>query len=60
MNSYTIEEQYDTLNDSDDCMNNIEHLRLRMLEEENKHLKQLLADQSLDIKLLREITSGSW
>jgi len=34
--------------------------RLRMLEEENRKLKRLVADQALDILALKEINSKNW
>lgn len=34
--------------------------RLRELEEENRRLKRLVADQALDIQLLREVGSKKW
>jgi putative transposase len=34
--------------------------RLRQLEEENRRLKKLVADQALDIQLLKEINSKKW
>lgn len=34
--------------------------RLRQLEEENRRLKKLAADQALDIQLLKEINSKKW
>ena len=32
--------------------------RLRQLEEENRQLKRLVADQALDIQMLKEVVSG--
>jgi putative transposase len=34
--------------------------RLRSLEEENRRLKQIVADQALDIRALKEINSKNW
>lgn len=34
--------------------------RLRQLEEENRRLKKLVADQALDIQILKEINSKKW
>jgi len=34
--------------------------RLKELEEENRRLKALVADQALDIQLLKEITTKKW
>ena len=34
--------------------------RLKELEEENQRLKKLVADQALDIQMLKEITSKKW
>ena len=34
--------------------------RLRVLEEENRKLKRLVADQALDILALKEINSKNW
>jgi putative transposase len=34
--------------------------RLKTLEEENRRLKRLVADQALDIQLLKEISSKKW
>ena len=34
--------------------------RLKTLEDENKRLKQLVADLSLDNQMLRHITAGNW
>lgn len=34
--------------------------RLRALEEENRRLKQIVADQALDIRALKEISSKNW
>ena len=34
--------------------------RLRSLEEENRRLKRLVADQALDIQVLKEVTSKNF
>lgn len=34
--------------------------RLRVLEEENRRLKRLVADQALDIQILKDISSKKW
>lgn len=34
--------------------------RLKELERENLQLKQIIADQALDIKVLRDINSKNW
>ena len=34
--------------------------RLRELEDENRRLKKLVADQALDIHLLREVNAKDW
>ena len=34
--------------------------RLRELEEENRRLKRLVADQALDVQLLKEALSKKW
>jgi hypothetical protein len=37
-----------------------EALRLKKLEDENKRLKQLVADQALDIQMLKFVAEGNW
>lgn len=37
-----------------------EAARLRELEEENRKLKRLVADQALDILMLKEINAKKW
>jgi hypothetical protein len=37
-----------------------EAVRLKKLEDENKRLKQLVADQALDIQMLKYVTEGNW
>lgn len=34
--------------------------RLRLLEEENRRLKKLVADQALDIQMLKEVNAKKW
>jgi hypothetical protein len=34
--------------------------RLKLLEDENKRLKQLVADQALDIQMLKHVAEGNW
>ena len=34
--------------------------RLRMLEEENRRLKRIVADQMLDIQMLKDVNSKKW
>lgn len=34
--------------------------RLKDLEEENRRLKRLVADQALDIQILKEVNSKKW
>ena len=34
--------------------------RLKQVEEENRRLKKLVADQALDIQMLQEVTSKDW
>ena len=40
-------------------MKSEEAKRLKQLEEENQRLKKLVADQALDIQMLKEITKGN-
>ena len=37
-----------------------EALRMKRLEEENRRLKQIIADQALDISILKEVNSKKW
>ena len=37
-----------------------EAARLRTLEDENRRLKRLVADQALDIQILKDINSKKW
>jgi putative transposase len=34
--------------------------RLKELEDENQRLKRLVADQALDIQMLKHVASGNW
>jgi putative transposase len=34
--------------------------RLKELEDENRRLKQIVADQALDIQMLKHINQGNW
>jgi len=34
--------------------------RLKHLEDENRRLKQLVADQALDIRMLKHLSEGNW
>ena len=34
--------------------------RLKQLEDENRRLKQLVAEQALDIQILKEVASGKY
>jgi putative transposase len=34
--------------------------RLKELEDENRRLKQIVADQALDIQMLKHVASGNW
>lgn len=37
-----------------------EAVRLKKLEEENKRLKELVAEKELDIRMLKHVASGNW
>ena len=41
-------------------MKSEEAKRLKQLDEENKRLKQIVADQALDIQMLKHISEGNW
>jgi phage anti-repressor protein len=41
-------------------MKSEEVVRLKKLEDENKRLKQIVADQALDIQMLKHIAEGNW
>ena len=34
--------------------------RLKELEDENRKLKEIVADQQLDIKMLKHLQEGNW
>ncbi len=34
--------------------------RLQLLEQENARLKRIIADQALDISMLKDLTKGKW
>jgi hypothetical protein len=34
--------------------------RLKQLEDENRRLKEIVAEQQLDIKMLKHIAEGNW
>lgn len=37
-----------------------EAVRLKKLEEENRRLKELVAEKELDIRMLKHVASGNW
>lgn len=41
-------------------MKSEEAKRLKSLEDENRRLKQLVADQALDIQMLKHVAGGNW
>jgi hypothetical protein len=41
-------------------MKSEEAKRLKQLEDENRRLKRLVADQALDIQMLKHINQGNW
>jgi putative transposase len=41
-------------------MKSEEARRLKELEDENRRLKQLVADQALDIQMLKYVNSKNW
>ncbi len=41
-------------------MKSEEAIRLKKLEDENKHLKEIVADQQLDIRMLKHIAEGNF
>lgn len=41
-------------------MKSEEAKRLETLEDENRRLKQIVADQALDIQMLKHISEGNW
>jgi putative transposase len=42
------------------CLGNPDDKRLKQLEDENKRLKTLVADLSLDNQMLRHLSEGNW
>lgn len=41
-------------------MKSEEAKRLKQLEEENKRLKQIVAEQQLDLRMLKHLSEGNW
>jgi len=41
-------------------MKSEEAKRLKALEDENRRLKQIVADKELDIQMLKHVASGNW
>lgn len=41
-------------------MKSKEAKRLRQLEDENKRLKELVAEKELDIRMLKHVAEGNW
>ena len=41
-------------------MKSEEAKRLKTLEDENRRLKQIVADQALDIQMLKHLSEGKW
>ena len=41
-------------------MKSEEAKRLKMLEDENRRLKQIVADKELDIQMLKHLAEGNW
>ncbi len=41
-------------------MKSEEAKRLKQLDDENRRLKQIVADKELDIQMLRHVASGNW
>ena len=41
-------------------MKSSEAKRLKELEDENRKLKEIVADQQLDIKMLKHVSEGNW
>jgi putative transposase len=50
---YKWKQKYGGLSESEVC-------RLRLLEDENRRLKKLVADQALDIQMLKEVNAKKW
>ena len=51
---------FDTWKDTYGGLTVSEMRRLRALEEENRRLKHIVADLTLDIRALKDITSKNW
>jgi transposase-like protein len=41
-------------------MKSEEAKRLKELEDENRRLKQIVAEQTLDLRMLKRVASGNW
>jgi hypothetical protein len=54
------ESSYDRWRNQYGGMKAEEAVRLKKLEDENRRLKQLVADQALDIQMLKHIAEGNW
>ena len=54
------EQTYDRWRNKYEGMELKEALRMKQLEEENRRLKQIIADQALDISILKEVNSKKW
>ena len=54
------ESTYERWRSQYDGMKAEEAKRLKELEDENKRLKQLVADQALDIQMLKHVAEGNW
>ena len=54
------ESTYSRWRDQYGGMKSEEAKRLKSLEDENRRLKQLVADQALDIQMLKHIAEGNW
>ena len=56
----TSEASYNRWRNQYGGMKSEEAKRLKALEDENKRLKQLVADQALDIQMLKDVASKNW
>jgi len=56
----TSEASYNRWRNQYGGMKSEEAKRLKALEDENKRLKQLVADQALDIQMLKYVNSKNW
>ncbi len=54
------ESTYDRWRNQYGGMKSEEAVRLKKLEDENRRLKQLVADLSLDNQMLKHVASGNW